>query len=1276
MSYTPQNKVRIVTAASLFDGHDAAINVMRRIMQAKGAEIIHLGHNRSVLEIVECAIEEDVQGIAITSYQGGHLEFFKYMKDLLDQNGCGHIKIFGGGGGTILPQEITELQKYGITRIYSPDDGRKMGLEGMIEDVIQKCSPLPASSGGGGDWRQTDYWQSSKRWNGKLPLGEVKDIRKIARAITYAENSLQPEWLDESSFTVNQFNADPILYGRLKEFALSHRKEPTIAETILWENLNSKKIGYKFRRQHIINRFIADFVCLKKGLVIEVDGNYHQLPEIKISDKERASALNELGFQVVRFTNDEIVYNINSVLKKVSKALLNLPDQKDSEKNKDLQNSSSSGGSRMGAVLGITGTGGAGKSSVTDEIVRRYLHQFTDKTIAVISVDPSKKKTGGALLGDRIRMNAISNPRAYMRSLATRESDKALSAHVQDALDICKEAGYDLIILESAGVGQSDASILDYCEVSMYVMTPEYGAASQLEKINMLDYADLICINKFDKAGGLDALHDVRKQYKRNHNLFTAADVDLPIVGTIASQFNDTGVNELFDKIITVIEKKTGVSFGDPLTPITQNATTTKSQIIPPRRVRYLSEISENNRSYDRWVAEQCTLATKLYQLNGVLSESLVKESAELVAIRKKYEDALHPECRKLLEGWPLLVEKYNKDFFEYEVRDKVIRQSLITTSLSGTKIKKVVLPKYKDWGDILRWQLQENLPGEFPYTAGVFELKRQGEDPTRMFAGEGGPERTNKRFHYVSVDQPAKRLSTAFDSVTLYGEDPDARPDIYGKIGNSGVSIATVDDAKKLYSGFDLCAPNTSVSMTINGPAPMLLAFFMNAAIDQQCEKYLAEHNLSHLVEEVAEKKYRRVPRPGYYNPSSPERLPKGNDGLGLALLGLSGEEVLPKDVYEKLKAEALSQVRGTVQADILKEDQAQNTCIFSTEFALKLMGDVQEYFIENKIRNFYSVSISGYHIAEAGANPITQLAFTLSNGFTYVEYYLSRGMHIDEFAPNLSFFFSNGMDAEYSVIGRVARRIWAKAMKNKYGSNERSQKLKYHIQTSGRSLHAQEIDFNDIRTTLQALYAIYDNCNSLHTNAYDEAITTPTEESVRRAMAIQLIINRELGSAKTENFIQGSFLIEELTDLVEDAVLAEFDRITERGGVLGAMERMYQRNKIQEESLYYEHQKHTGELPLIGVNTFLNKKGSPTLLPNEVIRSTREEKEQQIQNLHAFWRRNENKSTEMLAQLKRVAVNNGNIFAELMETVKYCSLGQITRALYEVGGQYRRNM
>lgn len=1101
-----------MTAASLFDGHDAAINIMRRILQSKGAEIIHLGHNRSVHEIVEAAIEEDVQGIAITSYQGGHVEFFKYMKDLLDQNGCGHIKIFGGGGGTILPEEIRELHQYGITRIYSPDDGRKMGLEGMIEDLMKNC----------------DFSLNGASFtNNPKPLGEWKDVRQIARQITRAEN------------------------GQKIDHPGSKRKQP---------------------------------------------------------------------------------------------------------------------------VLGITGTGGAGKSSVTDELVRRFLNHFTDKTIAVISVDPSKKKTGGALLGDRIRMNSISSPRAYMRSLATRDDNTALSAYVEDAIQICASEGYDLIILESAGVGQSDASILDFCDLSLYVMTPEYGAASQLEKINMLDYADLIAINKFDKNGALDALHDVRKQYKRNHGLFQAKDEDLPIIGTIAAQFNDPGVNDLFDKMLEAIETKTGHRFGET-GKIASGATSQKATVIPSRRVRYLAEIAESNRHYDAWVTAQSAIASRLYKVQGVMVEPSIGNQPALQALQQELLEQLHPDNKKLIEHWPALVHKYNQPFFEYEVRGKTIRQNLVSRSLSGTNIKKLVLPKYKDWGDILRWQLQENVPGEFPYTAGVFELKRQGEDPTRMFAGEGGPERTNKRFHYVSLDQSAKRLSTAFDSVTLYGEDPDYRPDIYGKIGNSGVSIATVDDAKKLYSGFDLCDPKTSVSMTINGPAPILLAFFLNAAIDQACEKWLAEHP-SATLEEYLEAKYRHYIKPIYFNPASPERLPEGHNGLGLKLLGLSGDEVLPADIYNQIKAEALSQVRGTVQADILKEDQAQNTCIFSTEFALKLMGDVQEYFIEQQVRNFYSVSISGYHIAEAGANPITQLAFTLANGFTYVEYYLSRGMHIDDFAPNLSFFFSNGMDPEYSVIGRVARRIWAKAIKLKYQGNDRSQKLKYHIQTSGRSLHAQEIDFNDIRTTLQALYAIYDNCNSLHTNAYDEAITTPTEESVRRAMAIQLIINRELGSAKTENFIQGSFLIEELTDLVEEAVLAEFERINERGGVLGAMERMYQRNKIQEESLEYETQKHTGELPIIGVNTFLNKNGSPTIIPREVIRSTREEKEQQIQNLQAFWKRNENRSTEALQRLKAVALANGNIFAELMDTVKYCSLGQITHALYEVGGQYRRNM
>ncbi|MBU3714331.1 MAG: methylmalonyl-CoA mutase [Ferruginibacter sp.] len=1128
MSYSPQQKVRIVTAASLFDGHDAAINIIRRILQSKGAEIIHLGHNRSVAEIVECAIEEDVQGIAITSYQGGHVEFFKYMKDLLEENGCGHIKIFGGGGGTILPDEIEELHAYGVTRIYSPDDGRKMGLEGMIEDVIKQCD---FSLNGNG------------MYHSPMTLGEIIDTRTIARKITNVENGIA--------------NNEP-----------------------------------------------------------------------------------------------------------VSKTNKNAP------------------------VLGITGTGGAGKSSVTDEIVRRFLNTYSDKTIAVISVDPSKKKTGGALLGDRIRMNSISSPRAYMRSLATRESDKALSKYVQEAIDICKNAGYDFVILESAGVGQSDASILDYCNISMYVMTPEYGAPSQLEKINMLDYADVVCVNKFDKAGALDALHDVRKQYKRNHGLWDAKDEDLPVVGSIAAQFNDAGVNQLFERLMEKVTEKTGVRFDNREQTEFYSAAGSQSTIIPPARVRYLAEIAETVDQYNNWTNEQAKIASQLYQINGTINVLDTEKSlvAELAKLSLSVEEKLHPGNKRLIQEWSSVRERYAQEFYEFKVRDKSIKQPLTYKSLSGTILPKVLLPKYSDWGDILKWQLQENVPGEFPYTAGVFPLKREGEDPTRMFAGEGGPERTNRRFHYVSLGQPAKRLSTAFDSVTLYGEDPAHRPDIYGKVGNSGVSIATVDDAKKLYSGFDLCDPKTSVSMTINGPAPILLAFFMNAAIDQQCEKYIIENNLKEEVNKIIESKYDLNKLPKYMGTDGKEvvpqkgslqgALPPGNDGLGLRLLGLTGKDVLPPDVYEQIKAKALSTVRGTVQADILKEDQAQNTCIFSTEFALKLMGDVQQYFIEHDVQNFYSVSISGYHIAEAGANPITQLAFTLANGFTYVEYYLSRGMNIDDFAPNLSFFFSNGMDPEYSVIGRVARRIWAKAIKNKYKGNSRSQKLKYHIQTSGRSLHAQEIDFNDIRTTLQALYAIYDNCNSLHTNAYDEAITTPTEESVRRAMAIQLIINRELGTAKNENPNQGSFLIEELTDLVEEAVMTEFNRITERGGVLGAMERMYQRNKIQEESLYYETLKHTGEYPIVGVNTFLSKKGSPTVLPTEVIRSTTEEKEFQIATLQAFQKRHSDKADEMLKRLQQVAINNGNLFEELMETVKCCSLGQITNALYSVGGQYRRNM
>lgn len=1117
MSYKPVNKIRIVTAASLFDGHDVTINIMRRIMQAHGAEIIHLGHNRSVQEIVECAIQEDVQGIAITSYQGGHIEFFTYMKDLLEQKGYSHIKIFGGGGGTILPQEIQYLHNYGISRIYSPDDGRKMGLEGMISDLLQQCDfPLPERI-------------DPKAESGTLPVPQV------SRAITLAE--LEKDY--------------------------SH-------------------------------------------LLKNIAGN---------------------------------------------------------QKNKV-------------PVIGITGNGGAGKSSVTDELIRRMLDHFPDKSFAVVSVDPSRRKTGGALLGDRIRMNSIFNPRVYMRSLATRENDVALSAYVQDALNICKVSGFDLVILESAGVGQSDASILDYCDVSLYVMTPEYGAASQLEKINMLDYADVVAINKFDKTGAEDALLEVRKQYKRNHGLWDAKDDELPVVGTIAAQFNDYGVNELFYRLMNKLEEKTGISFGEVKAPEKKERQKT---IIPPSRVRYLAEISETARNYDSWVNEQVSVASRLYAIHKV--EEIFKEKslplpADMASLKSELESMLDKHCKALIDSWQETVKKYSEDFLEYKVRDKVIRQPLNTTSLSGLKIPKIVLPRYQDWGDILKWRLKENVPGAFPYTAGVFELKRTNEDPTRMFAGEGCPERTNKRFHYVSLGQPAKRLSTAFDSVTLYGEDPDKRPDIYGKIGNAGVNISTVDDAKKLYSGFDLCDPATSVSMTINGPAPIVLAFFMNAAIDQQCEKYILQNGLEEEVKKKIEEKYKHFVRPVYYNPNAPERLPEGNNGLGLMLLGVSGDEVLPAEVYNKIKQEALSQVRGTVQADILKEDQAQNTCIFSTEFALRMMGDVQEYFIQNKVRNFYSVSISGYHIAEAGANPITQLAFTLSNGFTYLEYYLSRGMNIDDFAPNLSFFFSNGMDPEYSVIGRVARRIWAKVIKYKYKGNERSQKLKYHIQTSGRSLHAQEIDFNDIRTTLQALYAIYDNCNSLHTNAYDEAITTPTEESVRRAMAIQLIINRELGTVKNENPLQGSFLIEELTDLVEEAVLLEFERINSRGGVLGAMERMYQRNKIQEESLYYESLKHSSELPIIGVNTFLSKTGSATQIPGEVIRSTKEEKEQQIQNLMNFKQRNAAFKEASLKRLKQTALDNGNLFGELMETVKYCTIGEITNALYEVGGQYRRNM
>ena len=1121
-AYKPINKIRIVTAASLFDGHDAAINIMRRIIQATGCEVIHLGHDRSVEEVVDCAIQEDAQAIAMTSYQGGHIEYFKYMCDLLKEKGAPHIKIFGGGGGTILPSEIKELHDYGITRIYHPDDGRTMGLQGMINNLVQQCD-----------------FPVGKNITNTIKEIAVKNIPSIARAISAAEN-----YPEENKVVLNDLR--------------------TLAKT-------------------------------------------KSIP-----------------------------------------------------------------------VLGITGTGGSGKSSLVDELVRRFLVDFVDKQIAVVSVDPSKRKTGGALLGDRIRMNSIKSNRVYMRSLATRQSNLALSKHVAEAISILKVANYDLIILETSGIGQSDTEILDHSDVSLYVMTPEYGAATQLEKIDMLDFADVIALNKFDKRGALDALRDVRKQYQRNHNLWETAVDEMPVHGTIASQFNDPGMNSLYKIIMDKVVEKTGMDLNSTFE-ITREMSE-KIFVIPPDRTRYLSEISENNRSYDKWVNEQVLVAEKLYGLNSAIAtmqnakfedkDRLVKSLQETFEIEKLNFD---PKNWAIIQTWKDKKQLFKNPNFEFKVREKIIKIETHTESLSHSQIPKVSSPKYSSWGDILRWVLQENYPGEFPYTAGLFPFKREGEDPTRMFAGEGGPERTNKRFHYVSLGLPAKRLSTAFDSVTLYGNDPDLRPDIYGKIGNSGVSICCLDDAKKLYSGFDLSNPSTSVSMTINGPAPMLLGFFMNAAIDQNCEKYITENSLEADIEKKIEAIYKKT---GTDRPKYQGELPEGNNGLGLMLLGVSGDQVLDTEIYSKIKSETLKMVRGTVQADILKEDQAQNTCIFSTEFALRLMGDVQQYFIDNGIRNFYSVSISGYHIAEAGANPITQLAFTLANGFTYVEYYLSRGMNINDFGPNLSFFFSNGIDPEYAVIGRVARRIWAKALAKKYGANSRAQMLKYHIQTSGRSLHAQEIDFNDIRTTLQALYAIYDNCNSLHTNAYDEAITTPTEESVRRAMAIQLIINRELGLTKNENPLQGSFIIDDLTDLVEEAVLLEFDRITERGGVLGAMETMYQRSKIQEESLYYETLKHTGEFPIIGVNTFLSSKGSPTILPKEVIRATEEEKEYQIKMLKELQMKNKELAIKGIERVQDAAINNRNMFEELMETCKYSSLGQITHALFSVGGQYRRNM
>ncbi len=1116
--YKAKNKIRLVTAASLFDGHDAAINIMRRILQSSGAEVIHLGHNRSAQEIVNAAIQEDVHGIAITSYQGGHIEFFKYIYDLLREQGADNIKLVGGGGGTILPTEIEDLHTYGIDRIYSPDDGRQMGLQGMINDVLER----------------NDY-----------AIGEALPL------------------------TTNEINKQEVLKA-------DHR---TLARLI--------SAAENYGEQH------KDF------------------------------------FDLIR---------------------------------EKAKNNST-------PILGITGTGGAGKSSVVDELVRRFLRHFPEKKMAIISVDPSKRKTGGALLGDRIRMNAIFHPNIFMRSLATRQSNLSLSSYIDDALDILKIADFDLIVLETSGIGQSDTQITEHCDAALYVMTPEYGAATQLEKIDMLDFADVVALNKFDKRGALDALRDIKKQYQRNHNLWDKMPDDMPIYGTMASQFNDAGINQLFTALINCLNEK-GFAFDSAsLNENNADQEQKRSTIIPPKRVRYLSEIGDKIREYDTWVEKQAEIAEQLYQIEGV--KKLLDDDQQLNECAEKIKLDFNNANQKILENWNDKKKAYQDEVFLFKVRNKEIKIQTHSTSLSHNKIPKISLPKYRSWGDILRWNLQENVPGEFPFTAGVYPFKREGEDPTRMFAGEGGPERTNKRFHYVSLGLPAKRLSTAFDSVTLYGEDPDYRPDIYGKIGNSGVSICCLDDAKKLYSGFDLAAKTTSVSMTINGPAAILTGFYMNAAIDQQCEKYIRENGLEAEVKSKLNAIFKDQAQPEYQG-----NLPEGNDGLGTMLLGVSGDQVLDKAIYEKIKADTITQVRGTVQADILKEDQAQNTCIFSTEFSLKLMGDVQQYFIDNGVRNFYSVSISGYHIAEAGANPISQLAFTLSNGFTYVEYYLSRGMNIDDFAPNLSFFFSNGIDPEYAVIGRVARRIWAKAMREKYNANERSQKLKYHIQTSGRSLHAQEIDFNDIRTTLQALYAIYDNCNSLHTNAYDEAITTPTEDSVRRAMAIQLIINKELGLAKNENPLQGSFIIEELTDLVEEAVLIEFDRITERGGVLGAMETMYQRGKIQEESMHYEMLKHTGEYPIIGVNTFLSSKGSPTIIPGEVIRATKDEKVFQIEMLERLHERNKENADYWLDQLKQTALEDGNLFETIMEASKHCSLGQMTNALYEVGGQYRRNM
>ncbi|MEM7467639.1 MAG: methylmalonyl-CoA mutase family protein [Pseudomonadota bacterium] len=1128
--------LRFVTAASLFDGHDAAINVMRRLIQAEGTEVIHLGHNRSVKDVVTAAIQEDADGVAVSSYQGGHNEYFRYMVDMLREAGAGHVRVFGGGGGTITPEEIAELHEYGVERIYHPHDGMNLGLQGMISDLVARTE--------------------TNRQATEVPAQVTKDDHlSIAQMLSALEDGVVP-----------------------------------------------------------------------------------------------ASKLDTLRkeWQVAAGTTP---------------------------------------------VIGITGTGGAGKSSVTDELLSRFAQFLPELSIAILAVDPTRRRTGGALLGDRIRMNSLRSSNMFMRSMATRRQHLSTSAMLGDAVQFLKSAAFDLIIVETAGIGQSDSEIVDLVDLPMYVMTSEYGAASQLEKIDMLDFAELVVLNKFDKRGADDALRDIRKQWRRNHVAFETADGDVPVYPTIASQFNDPGVTWMFRNLCEKLAKKLELSEDKWLPTIDTSLKEPRATVlIPGARTRYLAEIAEGGRSVNSDIEQKAACASQAqhcYEALRAIGDDALPATCEpfpqdaltessdlsLATLRQRYNAALDDmgaEARNLLLEWPARLKGITDQEYSYEVRGKAITGPNYLESLSHQQIPKIAPPKFDGWGDLLRFLMKENLPGAYPYTGGVFPYRRAGEDPTRMFAGEGTPERTNRRFHYLSKGQPAARLSTAFDSVTLYGEDPHERPDIYGKVGNSGVSIASVDDAKKLYSGFDLCAPTTSVSMTINGPAPIILAFFMNAAIDQQIEKHLKETGGWAAAEKVIEKYFEGKNRPTYDGD-----LPEGNDGLGLGLLGIPGSKVVDAETYERIKAETLKSVRGTVQADILKEDQAQNTCIFSTEFAMKMMGDVQQYFVDHGVRNFYSVSISGYHIAEAGANPISQLAFTLSNGFTIVEYYLARGMQIDDFAPNLSFFFSNGMDPEYTVIGRVARRIWARAMRERYGASARSQMLKYHIQTSGRSLHAQEISFNDIRTTLQALYALFDNCNSLHTNAYDEAITTPTEESVRRAVAIQLVINRELGLNFCENPWQGSFIINELTDLVEEAVYQEFERISERGGVLGAMDTMYQRGKIQDESMYYEHKKHDGSLPLIGVNTFLPEKGQEDEITTvELMRSTEEEKQAQISSVRNFQDINAEDRPEILSALQDTARKRENVFETLVEAVKSASLGQVSGALYDVGGEYRRNM